>query len=126
MRSPPFHYSHGEVWFSSHKNNRNTMNITYAKIKKKSRSRFFKPQPARASLMNNEIIIMIFHKLDQSPPPLPSFVLLPYPLRIVTLVLFPLFSFSILREIDERHSVSFGLKAWSGVLRGFWSQSLFL
>ena len=50
LRSPPFHYNHGEVWFFAHKYIRNTMNIKYAKIKKNSRSRFFKRQPARASL----------------------------------------------------------------------------
>ena len=35
LRSPPFHYNHNEVCFFSQKNTRNTMNITYAKIKKK-------------------------------------------------------------------------------------------
>ena len=39
-----------EEWFFAHKYILNTMNITYAKIKKKSLSRFFKSQPARASL----------------------------------------------------------------------------
>ena len=54
LRSPPFHFSHGEVWFSSHNNTRNTMYITFANVKKNSRSRFFKPQPARASLIANQ------------------------------------------------------------------------
>ena len=43
--------THLTVRFFLHKYTRNTMNIACAKIKKKSRSRFFKPQPARASLM---------------------------------------------------------------------------
>ena len=53
LRSPPLHYDHGEVWFFPYKYTRYTMNITctYAKIKKKPRSWFFKPQPPRASLM---------------------------------------------------------------------------
>ena len=32
------------------------MNITYAKIKENSRSRFFKPQPARASPLDQKIV----------------------------------------------------------------------
>ena len=57
LRSPPFHYNHGEVWFLSHKYARNTMNITYAKFKKTSRSRFFKLQPARASLRTSVLSV---------------------------------------------------------------------
>ena len=34
------------------------MNIPYAKIKKNSRRRFLKPQPARASLNSNTIVII--------------------------------------------------------------------
>ena len=49
LSSPRFHYNQDEVCFSPHKYIRITMNITYAKLKKKSRSRFLKPQPARAS-----------------------------------------------------------------------------
>ena len=52
LRSSPFHYNHGVVWFLSHKYILNTMNITNAKIKKKSQSRLFKPKPARASLIS--------------------------------------------------------------------------
>ena len=41
LRLPPFHYSQGEEWFNfAHENIRNTLNITYVKIKKKSQSRF--------------------------------------------------------------------------------------
>ena len=36
LRLPPFHYSQGEEWFNfAHENIRNTLNITYVKIKKK-------------------------------------------------------------------------------------------
>ena len=56
LRLPPFHNNHGEVWLSfSHIYTRNTINITYAKIKDNSRSRFFKPQPARASPLDPKI-----------------------------------------------------------------------
>ena len=54
LRSPPFHYSRGEVYFFSHKYSQNTFSITYithTKIFKNSQSQFFKSQPARASLI---------------------------------------------------------------------------
>ena len=51
LRSPPFHYNHGEVWFFYI----NILGIPWIlqmqKFKKNSRSRFFKPQPAQASLI---------------------------------------------------------------------------
>ena len=51
LRLPPFHYSQGEEWFNfAHENIRNTLNITYVKIKKKITEPIFKRQPARASL----------------------------------------------------------------------------
>ena len=40
------------------------MNITYAKIKKNSRSRFFKPQPARASLNENKMFMGLIAPLS--------------------------------------------------------------
>ena len=43
------------MFLVAHRYTRNAMNITYAKIKKNSRSRFFKPQPARASLIHNTV-----------------------------------------------------------------------
>ena len=50
LRSSLFHYNNGEVCFFPDKNTWNAIKITYAKMKTNSRSRFFKPQSARASL----------------------------------------------------------------------------
>ena len=65
LRSPPFHYNRGEVWFFAHRYTRNTINITYAKIKKNSRSRFLQPQPARAflSFLFSFLFFLLFVKL---------------------------------------------------------------
>ena len=43
---------------------RNTMYITYAKLKKKSRSRFFKPQPAQASLSIKQADTWLFEDIQ--------------------------------------------------------------
>ena len=67
LKSPPFHYNHGEVWFFAHKYIRNTMNIKYAKIKKNSRSRFFKRLPARASLRRLQGQFSVLPNLTNSP-----------------------------------------------------------
>ena len=42
------------------------MNITNAKLKKNSRSRFFKPQPARASLNKFEYNFLMFSQKKRS------------------------------------------------------------
>ena len=52
--------------FFSHKYTLNTINITYTEIKKKSRSRFFKPQQARVSLIfKNKLHTRLLCYLDQ-------------------------------------------------------------
>ena len=63
LRSPPFHYNHCEVFFFKHKYTRNIMNITYSKVKKKARSRLFKPQQIYLFIVNKQFkrVSTIYH-----------------------------------------------------------------
>ena len=69
--APVSQQSRWRMFFFSNKYTKNTMNITYAKIKKNHGAEFSKPQPARASLSPCIVIKTSgfrFNKIKCKPP----------------------------------------------------------